>query len=582
MKKILIGLTTALTLSAGTVNVQAMVDFPSTTSFASTGYLKLIEGQNLAWTKTSANTIALVDLESGEKLQSITSSTSDIGKHYAVSDDQKLVAIIENTSIKIYDEFAEMVQQIDSIPNKNETLSIFYYLEFLPNSHTLIGMSNKGADGKLFGYDLDQKSITFSRGTNHFGRILTSNDTIAVINSNDAYFYGHDGTYKTVIHPEDGKIEVFDFNRDGLLALGENGSPQLKVYDGKQDFKKLHTSNTFMTNAKSDFGKIDFKDIDIDESGQFIAATYYNYSEKFSMFERSGRTIHTSLDRNSKVNRNSTVKLTNGAQKILLRSNNGNINVFDGRNVIKRPVAINILKEHQEVMTGTSEELSIELTQADGKKVKVKDGVTWAINAPTKAYLKSNQLVGKSVGTYTLKATYEGFTTSVTGKVVAPPKLSSLKDVPWLQRHRQSILTNKAFEGTVAPESSYKKISGVAGKMYIPKTNEMWNGKWSGNTLYARSASYDGNGADQIDLVVLLPALEKRTLTKTEIKTAFGKATKTYNYQKPFTYYLDKSKKNFAKYTISNASVYHVNGQYLYIAFDKNDYARIFALSSLN
>ncbi len=72
MKKILIGLTTALTLSAGTVNVQAMVDFPSTTSFASTGYLKLIEGQNLAWTKTSANTIALVDLESGEKLQSIT------------------------------------------------------------------------------------------------------------------------------------------------------------------------------------------------------------------------------------------------------------------------------------------------------------------------------------------------------------------------------------------------------------------------------------------------------------------------------------------------------------------------------
>jgi len=582
MKKIVIGLSMVLMVSSiDAGNVSAIVDFPNTTSFQSNGQHKLIPGESLAWTKIDSNKIALIDLENGEKLETISPTPYDSNIDFAISDDQKMVAIVDDSEIKIYNEFAEMVQKIDSIDYKEENLSDFYDLEFLPKSHTLIGLANGEGDGKLFGYDIDNESVKFSRGTSHFGEILISDDKIAVINSRDAYFYGHDGSYKTVIHPESGEIEAFDFSRDGLLVLGESESRQLKVYDGKQDFKKLHIPNSFLTNNTDDAQE--FSDIDIDESGQFIAATmYYGYPNKFLLFDRSGKRVFTTLDGSSSVSRYSTVKLTKGAEKILLKMDSGETGVFDGRNVVKRPVAINILKEHQEVTMGTSETLSIEITQADGKKIKVKDGVKWATNSPTKAYLKANQLVGKSVGTYTLKATYEGFTTSVTGKVVAPPKLSSLKDIPWLQRHRQGILTNKAFEGMVASESSYKKISGAIGKMYIPKTDEIWNGKWSGNTLYARFASYDGNGTDQIDLVVLVPALEKRTLTKTEIKAAFGKATKTYNYQKPFTYYLDKSKKNFAKYTISNASVYHVNGQYLYIAFDKNDYARLLALSSLN
>lgn len=577
MKKVIVGLSTVLMVGMGSVNVEAIVDLPNTTSFSSSGHHKLIPGKNLAWTKLDSSEIALIDLENGEKIQTIEPASFYSSENYAISDDQKIIAVIDDSKIKIYNEFAEMVQQIDSINYKEETLSSFYDLEFLPKSHTLIGLANTYSNGKLFGYDIDKKSIKFSRGTSHFGEILISDDKIAVINSEDAYFYGYDGSYKTVIHPERGKFEAFDFNRDGLLALGESESRQVKVYDGKQNFKKLYTSTSFLTNNTDEFS-----DIDIDESGQFIAATYYGYSDKFSMFERSGKKIFTTLDESSVVSSYSTVELTKDAKKILLNMNSGETGVFDGRNIIKRPVAINILKEHQEVTTGTSETLSIEVTQADGKKVKVKDGVKWATNAPTKAYLKSNQLVGKSVGTYTLKATYEGFTTSVTGKVVAPPKLSSLKDVPWLQRHRQGILSNKAFEGTVAPNSSYKKVSGTTGKFYVPKTSRAWNGKWKGSTLYSRYASYNGNGEDQIDMLAMLPSLEKRTLTKTEIKEAFGKATTTYTYKNPTTYYVDKSKKNFAKYTVKSASVYHLNGQELYIAFDKNDYVRFLALSPLD
>lgn len=578
MKKIIVGFSALLVAgSVGIGHAEAVVDLPNTTSFPSEGHHKLIPGENLAWTKLDSGEIALIDLEDGEKLQTIKTISYYSNQDYAISDDQKKIAIIDGSKIKVYNEFAEVVQQIDSINYKEETLSNFYDLEFLPKSHTLIGLANRNNNGKLFGYDLDSQSIKFSRGTSHFGEILISDDKIAVINSEDAYFYGHDGSYETVIHPENGNFEAYDFNRDGLLAFGESESRQLKVYDAKQNFKKVTTTNVFMTSATDQFN-----DVDIDESGQFIAATQYGYSGKFSMFERSGKKIFTTLDENSIVNSYSTVKLTKDAKKILLSMYSGGTGVFDGRNIIKRPVAINILKEHQEVTTGTSENLSIEVTQADGKKVKVKDGVKWATNAPTKAYLKANQLVGKSVGTYTLKATYEGFTTSITGKVVAPPKLSSLKDVPWLQRHRQGILKNKAFEATVAPGSSYKKISGAAGKFYIPKTTDVWNGKWSGNKLYSRYASYNGNGTDQIDMVVMLPALEKRTLTKTEVKEAFGKPTKMYTPKKPFSYYVDKSNKNFAKYTVSSEYVYHVNGQYLYIAFDKSNYARVFVLSSLN
>lgn len=578
MRKTIIGLATLIVVGIGGSKVGAVVDLSSTASFLSDGRYELISGKDLAWTNLGSGKIALIDLKNGEKIQTIKTKYNTYINNFAISDDQKYVALIDDSEIEIYNEFAELVQTIDSINYKEETLNKFYDLKFLPNSHTLIGLANEYKNGKLFGYDLDQGSIIFTRGTDHFGEILISNDKIAVIDSKDAYFYSHDGNYDTVIHPENGEIKAFDFNKDSLLAIGESGSKQLKVYDGKQDFKKLSTPMSFMNESLREF-----KDIDIDESGQFIATTYDGSSDKFSLFERSGKKIFTTLDRGTHTgNMSSSIELTKDAKKILVRKNYEETLVFDGRNIIKRPVAINISRAHQEVTMGTSEALSLEVTQADGKNVEITEGIKWTTNSPTKAYLKSNQLIGKSVGTYTLKATYEGYTTSVEGKIIAPPKLSFLKDVPWLKRHRQGILTNKSFEGAVAPNASYGKISGVSGKLYVPNTDEVWNGKWKGNILYSRDSLVNRNNTDQIDLIVMLPSLEKRTLTKNEVKEVFGKATKTYTYKNPLTYHVDKSKKIFAKYKVYNASVYHVNGQYLYMAFDKNDHVRFFALSSLN
>lgn len=574
MKKVAILGMAASIFVLGSSSVEATVDLPKTAAFLNYGDYKVIPGQNLLWGYYGYEDASLVDLGQGTRLQSLSETRDTYHETgFAVSDDQKMVAVAKNNRIYVYDAFAELIDTIEMIPYNNQEIKNFTKVEFLPGSHQVIALADEYEDGKLIRYDLDTKELLFVRGTSQFGDILVSDSNIAVINSDDIYLYGQDGTYQRVIHSTSGNaIEAYDFNRDGLLVVGEEGDRQLKVYDGSQNFKPLHRSGSFVTEME-----YAFSDIDIDESGQFIATTYSGWESDFSLFERkTGRKIYTSLDADDTVAQNSPVALTKDAKSIVLRTEDNRSSVFSGKNISKRPVAISIIKDHQSVTSGASETLYLEVTQADGKKVKIKSGVKWATNAPTKAYIKSGKLYGKSVGTYTLKATYEGFTATTTGKVIAPPKLSTLKDEPWLKRHRQAIEATKSFEGKLAPGTSYKKVTGTAGSLFIPHTDAVWSGKWNGSVLYSRYAMSNSN---VIDMLVLLPSLEKRSITKAEIKNAFGKAGNVINYSKPTTYHLDKSKKTFAKYSVKSAYMYQWNGQELYVAFDKNDYARFLVLS---
>lgn len=577
MKKILFVFVILFSISLSSKQVKAVVDLPNTVAFPEYANFKAVWNEELVWA-AGYNPMSLIDLKKGEVLKSISPKNDEYYvSSFAVSDDQKKVAYIRDNEIEIYDEFGELEKKYNTILKNNEEIKEFFSVEFLPNSHDLIIISDEYSNGKLMLMDLDTYEIKYARGTSNIGEILTSDKYIAVVNKKDAYIYDHNGIYETVIHSKTkNSIQAFDFSRDGLLILGENTN-KLSVYDATRNFEELDSPDRFLTNMTRKFN-----DIDIDQTGQFIAVTYDGYDGRFSLFDRSGKKINTSLDHDSQISYGSSVALTKGAQSVIVRTKYSQSGVFSGRNIIKRPIAVNIPKQYQEVTMGTSKALSLEITQADGKKVTVKEGIKWATDAPTKASIKSNQLVGKGIGTYTLRATYEGFVVSLKGKVIPPPKLSSLKDIPWLQRHRQGILTNKTFEGSVAPNSSYKKVTGESGKLYIPKTTEIWNGKWNKNILYSRYASYDGNDSNQIDMVVMLPSLEKRNLSKAEVKEAFGKVTKVYTYKKPSTYYVDKSNKNFAKYTVSSALTYHINGQYLYIAFDKKDRVCFLALSSLN
>lgn len=567
MKKSVVTLLSGVIVWGGGLSVSAQVDTPMTTSFKSYEQFKVAKGQELIWAWESGSQTDLIDLQNGERLQSLPEVDSYYYGSFDISDDQSKRVIINEGIISVYDEFGSKIKKIQTILNNKESISEFVHVKFLPDSHTIILLAENEGEGKLLSYDLDSEQLLYARGTSHFGEILTADNQVAIIAPDDAYLYTTSLEYKNVIHPrqEDG-IEAFDMNDDGILVMGEKESPQLDVYDLNQGVKKTQTKSQFIVG-----NEISYHGISIDESGKFIAVTSSEEDACFSLFERqTGRRIHTSLDSGKDIYYSSKVALTNNARSIIVNGYS-QTNVFSGKDLYKRPVSVRIADAHKSVERGSSEVLGLEVTQADGKKVIVKTGVKWATNAPTKAYIKSGKLYGKSEGTYSLKATYEGFTTTVTGKVAPPPKLSSLKDVPWLERHRQSLLDKQSFEGLPVLLSSYSKLKGAKGSMFIPETDAITNGKWKSSVLASRYVRYGKSQPDKIELLTMLPSLEKRTISKAEIKSAFGKPVDSETYKSPVPYHFSKSSKTFAKYPIKSIYEYRLKTLQLTIAFDKKD-----------
>lgn len=567
MKKSVAALLGGLVVWSGVSSVSAQVDTPMTTSFESFDQFKVVEGQEPLWAWGSELRTGLIDLQNGERLQSLP----EMDPYYTsfdVSDDQSRRIEIDNRTVVIYDEFGTKLKEIQSILNKDEEIYGFIRVKFLPDSHTLILLAeNDDEEGKLLSYDVDTEELLSVRGTSHFGEILTARDHVAVIAEDDAYIFTPELAYKGVIHPkqEDG-IAAFEMSKDGLLVMAENERPQLDLYDLNQGLQKTQTGSQFVVGKGVSYG-----DIAIDETGEFIAVTSSGNDTRFRLFEReTGRRVYTSLDASYY---SSKVALTKGAQSIILRDYD-QTSVFSGKDLYKRPASVKISVDHQNVARGSSETLGLEVTRADGKTVIIKSGVQWATNNPSKAYIKSGKLYGKAEGAYTLKATYEGFTTTVNGKVTPPPKLSSLKDVPWLERHRQSLLDKQSFEGLPALAASYSSIQGAKGSMFIPETDAITNGKWKGSVLAARFVRYGGSQPNKVELLTMLPALEKRSITKAEIKSAFGKPVSSENYSSTVPFHFSKSNKTFAKYAIKSVYAYKLKNVEVEVDFDKNDNVR--------
>lgn len=567
MKKSVAALLGGLVVWSGVSSVSAQVDTPMTTSFESFDQFKVVEGQELLWAWGSDLRTGLIDLQNGERLQSLP-QMDPYYTSFDVSDDQSRRVEIDNRTVVIYDEFGTKLKEIQSILNKDEEIYGFIRVKFLPDSHTLILLAeNDDEEGKLLSYDVDTEELLSVRGTSHFGEILTARDHVAVIAEDDAYIFTPELAYKGVIHPkqEDG-IAAFEMSKDGLLVMAENERPQLDLYDLNQGLQKTQTGSQFVVGKGVSYG-----DIAIDETGEFIAVTSSGNDTRFRLFEReTGRRVYTSLDASYY---SSKVALTKGAQSIILRDYD-QTSVFSGKDLYKRPASVKIPVDHQNVARGSSETLGLEVTRADGKTVIIKSGVQWATNNPSKAYIKSGKLYGKAEGAYTLKATYEGFTTTVNGKVTPPPKLSSLKDVPWLERHRQSLLDKQSFEGLPALAASYSSIQGAKGSMFIPETDAITNGKWKGSVLAARFVRYGGSQPNKVELLTMLPALEKRSITKAEIKSAFGKPVSSENYSSTVPFHFSKSNKTFAKYAIKSVYAYKLKNVEVEVDFDKNDNAR--------
>lgn len=569
VKHVMIAMIIGVSMIGRASFVEAEVDTPMKASFELYGQFKIVKGQERVWGWSSYQKLGLIDLHDGEHIESLYNGGSSI-MGFDTTDDQSRCVVLQQGVIHVYNTFGTKTGEIKTIFNEGEEISDFSEVRFIPDTHLLVLIAKNDGNGRLLTYDLDSNQVVNIRETNRFGQILTAYENVAIVSSSDVHLYGIDLTDKGVIQTdEDEEIEAFDMSDDGFLILGKYGNPQLDVYDVNRGYRHIQTNGQFVTEKD-----ISYNDIAIDESGEFVAVTSSGGNQSFSLFERTtGRRIHTALDKEQDLSYQSNVELSNGAHSIIVEGYS-RTNVYSGKQLYKRPVAIQIPKARQSVEMGTSETLSLEVTRADGKTMVVKSDVDWTIDDPEKASIDSGKLYGKAQGTYTLKATYEGFTTTVTGRVTQPARLSSLKDVPWLQRQRQSLLNRQSFEGMPVLSSSYSKLSGIEGNMFIPKTKVSMNGKWNESVLISQSEGSGKNQPNQIQRLTLLPELEQRSISKSEIASVFGKPVTSKIYSPPVSRYFSKVNKVFAKYTVKNVYGYHLKNLSVEIYFDKKDIAR--------
>lgn len=573
MRNIIMALLVGIIFFRGALSVAAEVTLPLTGSFGLSGQFQIVKGQERVWAWSSYQQLSLIELQNGERIQSLSGRESSI-EGFDVSDDQTRRAVLKQGVLHVYNAFGTKIQEVSEIVDKEERISEFVDVKFIPNTHTVMLLAKNGGHCQLLSYDLDTEQLLSSRRTSSYGQLLTARDHVAVVYSSAVYLYTADLTYTGVIHAreEDG-IEAFDMNDEGLLVIGEQGVPQPDVYDLNHGLEKTQASQQFVMGSD-----VSYSDIAIDESGIFIAVTSSGSDRPFSLFEReTGRRIYTSLDHNQDFSYQSGVELSNKARSIIVEGSN-QTNIYSGKALSTRPIAIQIPKARQRIDRGASETLALEVTRADGKTSLVKAGVNWETDHPEAAFIQSGKLYGEAEGDYTLSATYEGFMATVTGKV-SPPKLSSLKDTPWLERHRQSLLDHQSFEGLPVLSSYYSKLKGTKGKMIIPKEKVNMNGKWKGSALasrYPRPLEYQPN---QIELLTMLPALEQRSISKKEIQSVFGKPVTSTTYAPSISYQFSKSDKTFAKYTIKRVDRYRLNDLSVETYFDKKDIARFIIVS---
>lgn len=573
MRKIMMALLGGIISFGGTLPVAAEVTLPVTGSFGLSGQFQIVKGQERVWEWSSYQQLSLIDLQSGERIQSLSGRESSI-EGFDVSDDQTRRVVIKQGVLHVYNAFGTKVQEVSEIVDKVDKITKFVDVQFIPNTHTVVLLAKNGGHCQLLSYDLDTEQLLSSRGTSPYGQLLTARDHVAVVYSSAVYLYTADLTYTGVIHArEEGGIEAFDMNDEGLLVIGEQGVPQPDIYDLNHGLEKTQTNEQFVMGDD-----VSYSDIAIDESGTFIAVTSSGSDRPFSLFEReTGRRIYTSLDHNQDFSYQSGVELSNKARSIIVEGSN-QTNIYSGKALSTRPIAIQIPKARQRIDRGDSETLALEVTRADGKTSLVKVGVNWETDHPEAAFIQSGKLHGEAEGDYTLSATYEGFTATVTG-VVAPPKLSSLKDIPWLERHRQSLLDYQSFEGLPVLSSSYSKLKGTKGKMIIPKEKVNMNGKWKGSVLASRYPRPLEHQPNQIELLTMLPALEQRSISKKEIQSVFGKPVTSKTYAPSISHQFSKSDKTFAKYTIKRVVRYRLNDLSVETYFDKKDTVRFITVS---
>lgn len=550
-------------LFIGGGSASALVTFPNTGTIGAGEKFILSADDSRVFT-VDANGSKAYDLETGARQQDINQDMRD----FTVSDDATRHVALTDEGFEVYDAKLKITEPGNrTLTVAQEEVTDFSAVAFLPGTHTVVFLADKSSEGKLIGYDLDKKIVTFVRGTQQFGELLASDQYIFVKADESVYVYTHDGMFYREITPSGTSfLHDMDVTRDGLLVVAGD-TQEVRVYDGKNGFKSA-ASGTFMTSTQAGV-----RSVAVDSSGTYIASL--DEEEHFRLFDRAGQRIYTSLDPKEHFTAG-PIALTNHAKTIMIGVGE-QTNLYAGRTVIERTAVITIPKTHATIEKGKKETLQLSVKRFDGKTVTVRSGVRWSSTSKA-VQIKKGVLYGVKPGSYTLKAVYEGRTVTLKGNV-KQASLASLSDVEWLKRHWASIGKNGTFEGANPFSAPFYEIKGVQAAIGLENSESVFRGPLVKGILYTNAETAEVHYSNRIQDITLIPSLLKRNIDQKEVMKAFGtsyglKKSKSASY---FLFDIGKERNN--RFGIYSLQTYHSARIKIDVYYDKNKIARFFSVS---
>ena len=340
--------------------------------------------------------------------------------------DMNSVIVNDNEDLFIaarsYDEEVAYATKLDDAQILDEDLEMEKVYGFIYNTNIFVG----GDSNTLKAYNYDTKQTVFE--TNLNGKrwnLYTVKKDIAVASENNVTIYDANGNYVDVLQ-FNSKVLSIEYSPNGDTLLVGTEDENVQVFNALNNY--LPDTNKLFNNTKN------AEDIRYDATGDYVIIVIpdngYGFISLFSLKDQ--QRIYTELDNKKWSFLPGRTLLSNNAQFIKIRGI-----TYNAKNITKSPKSISLPTQYITMEAGSELKPAVTAKLLDGTTTTVTDGVTWKSDDLSVAYYDEDKKVFKptSEGTFTLRASYLGFTTDVEVKVTKSA-MSEIK--AYLAKHTKS------------------------------------------------------------------------------------------------------------------------------------------------
>lgn len=400
--------------------------------------------------------LVIRDMVTGTTLKTLL---SDVGS--VVVNDSEDVFIMTKAN-KLY-----YATQFEEAKLLNSNISIEKLHGFIQGTDIVIG----NYDNMLRGYNITSNQLVFEvqLGKSKKNLFAVKKD-IAVSNGKTITIYDETGNYKDILQ--------FDSAVSSLLYSPDGQS--LLVGTEEHDIQSFNVANNYANNNITLFkNTLNTKSLVFDPSGKYLTvmkeekANNPHRLREFRLFSiKDNERIYTELDNKRTSWERSDALLSNEGKFIHI----GN-NTYNAKNITKSPKSISLPTQYITMEAGSELKPAVTAKLLDGTTTTVTDGVTWKSDDLSVAYYDEDKKVFKptSEGTFTLRASYLGFTTDVE-VTVTKSAMSEIKE--YLAKHTESgyYISNLGVKGIYLDQRIYKGSS-YKGKNVVTTFTGKKNGK---------------------------------------------------------------------------------------------------------